>query len=60
MHREQEWRGRSRWFVAAQIVHYHDVASADCFEQLLVGPGAEAPAIDRTIEDVGSENSVAA
>ena len=43
-----------------EIVHHHDVAWADCVEQLLANPGTEALAIDGTIEDAGGDDPVAA
>ena len=38
-------------FVAAQIVHNHDIAGFEGGDELLIHIGAEALAIDRTIED---------
>ena len=46
-------------FVAAQVVHDHDVPWTDGLKQLLVDPGPEALAVDRTIEDTRSDNPVA-
>ena len=47
-------------FVAAQIVHHHDVAGPDGVEQLLVYPGPEALAINRAVEDAGRDDPIMA
>lgn len=47
-------------FVAAQIVHHHDISRADGSEQLLVDPCPEACSVDRAVEDAGGHDPVAA
>lgn len=50
----------SRAFVAAEIVQDDDVARGEGREQALLHIGEEAGAVDRAIEDTGSNNPVVA
>ena len=45
-------------FVAAEIVHDHDVAGLEGWQQELVDPGEEADAIDGAVEQTGRGNAV--
>lgn len=47
-------------FMAPQIVHHHDVPWTDRVEQLLIDPGPETLAIDRTIKDTGGDDTICA
>ena len=47
-------------FVAAEIVHDDDVAWFEDRDELLLDIGAEARAVDRSVEDAGSGEPVAA
>ena len=45
-------------FVAAEIVGHHDVTRIECGSEELLDPGAEAAAIDCTIEDGGGDDPI--